>query len=244
MFKAMWIKLALGGALVAALLGAGVVTAHASGLFTGPATRPVPGAGLLRAEVVVAAKAIGVSEADLRTAITTNQQTIAQVAQAHNVAPQAVVDAVVQDLTAKAQARPAWATATADQKAKVLQNIKDRAGVFVNNTGQVVQRVRDAVQARIAALLQQLRPHEIQVAAQTIGVTPAELRTAIRGGKTIAQVAQAHGKTADAVITAISSDVMTKLQARPFWAGLSDQQKANVTTRVHNVATRWVNGTR
>lgn len=76
-------------ALVLGLLG-GVIS-HAA------AAPPKPG----KTELGVAAQAIGVSETDL-TAAMKQGQSVAQVAQAHGVAPQTVIDALVADLTAKA----------------------------------------------------------------------------------------------------------------------------------------------
>ena len=89
----------------------------------------------LKGEFALAAKTIGISPADLKAAIK-NGQTVAQVAQAHNVQPQTVIDALVKDITAKVQARPAWAKLTADQQAKLIARITDRVTHFVNNTGK------------------------------------------------------------------------------------------------------------
>ncbi len=82
----------------------------------------------------VVAKAIGISEADLKTALA-GGQTVAQVAKAHNVPLQTVIDALVADGNSELQAQVANGSITqaqADaQKAAVVQRATDQAnGTF------------------------------------------------------------------------------------------------------------------
>jgi len=78
----------------------------------------------------VVAKAIGISEADLKTALA-GGQTVAQVAKAHNVPLQTVIDALVADGNSELQAQVANGSITqaqADaQKAAVVQRATDQA---------------------------------------------------------------------------------------------------------------------
>ena len=67
--------------------------------------------------------------------------------------------------------------------------------------------------------------------AKTSSVTEADLKTALKGGQTVAQVAQAHNVSPQTVIDAVVNDITAKAQARPGWAKLSDTQKTNFTTR-------------
>jgi len=82
----------------------------------------------------VVAKAIGISEADLKTALA-GGQTVAAVAKAHNVALQVVIDALVADGTGELAAQVASGSITQAQadamKAQVLQRATDQAnGTF------------------------------------------------------------------------------------------------------------------
>ena len=82
----------------------------------------------------VVAKAIGISEADLKTALA-GGQTVAAVAKAHNVALQVVIDALVADSNSELAAEVAAGTITQAQadamKAQVLQRATDQAnGTF------------------------------------------------------------------------------------------------------------------
>jgi hypothetical protein len=73
------------------------------------------------------------------------------------------------------------------------------------------------------------------VVATAIGITEADLRTALHGGQTIAQVAQAHNVTADAVIAALVADQQSRLDkavaAGTITQAQADQRKADATTR-------------
>ena len=143
-------SLLVGGVAGAAILGplsataasptpTSVVTPAASpGADTGhPDGRGGPG-GFGHTEAVsdtsVVAKAIGISEADLKTSLA-GGQTVAAVAKAHNVPLQTVIDALVADGTSELAALVASGSITqaqADaQKAVILQRATDQAnGAF------------------------------------------------------------------------------------------------------------------
>ena len=97
--------------------------------------------GRMTAEAVtdtsVAAKAIGISEADLTTALN-GGQTMAAVAKAHNVDPQKVIDALVADGQSELDAAVKAGTMTQAQadaeKAEVTQRATDQGnGTFGNH---------------------------------------------------------------------------------------------------------------
>src|SRR5215203_3523479 len=55
--------------------------------------------------------------------------------------------------------------------------------------------------------------HGFDAAAKYLGLTDAQLRTELESGKTLAQVAQAHGKTVDGLVDALVADFKTKIDA-------------------------------
>jgi hypothetical protein len=55
------------------------------------------------------------------------------------------------------------------------------------------------------------RGANMQVVADTIGITADQLRTGLEGGQTIAQIAEANGKTAQQVIDALVADATTRI---------------------------------
>lgn len=54
-------------------------------------------------------------------------------------------------------------------------------------------------------------PHSLATAATYIGITEAELRTELQTGKTLAEVAVAHGKTRDGLIAALSAEATKQI---------------------------------
>ena len=58
------------------------------------------------------------------------------------------------------------------------------------------------------------RQERLTTAAEAIGITADELKTALEGGQTIAQVAEANGKTVQSVIDALVAQATTDLTQR------------------------------
>ena len=155
--------------------------------------------------LAAAAKAIGITEDELRTELEAGK-TIAQVAEAHGVDVDTVIDAMVTEATA---------------------NIRDHITALVN--GQL-PRVREWGHFR-----EGLRADFAKV-ADTIGITTDELKTAIQGGQSLAQVAEAHGKTAQDVIDVLVADATAKIDAKVASGDITSdratQLKSNLTERI------------
>lgn len=141
-------SLLTGGALGTALLGGSVATAQSSSSSdpqstesdTPPALpdRPGPRRGPHgphgRLDLAVAANAIGISEADLKTALQSGQS-MADVAMANNVDPQTVIDALVADAQAKLAERVASGDITQAQADEISAGLVQRITDVVNHTG-------------------------------------------------------------------------------------------------------------
>ena len=83
----------------------------------------------------------------------------------------------------------------------------------------------------------------LRVAADTIGVSPAELKQAVQGGQTVAQVAEAKGVAAQQVIDAVVQAATTKID-EAVAAGTIDAQRAEtLKAKLPDAATRLVNET-
>lgn len=132
--------LLVGGIAGAVLLGPAIAAAQT------PSTSPSASAragtwpdhrmgGHLEAvsDTSVAAKAIGITEADLITALN-NGQTMAAVAKAHNVDPQAVIDALVADGKAELAAAVKAGTITQAQADAEQAEVVARVTAQVNGT--------------------------------------------------------------------------------------------------------------
>lgn len=70
--------------------------------------------------------------------------------------------------------------------------------------------------------------HGLDAAAAYLGLTDAQLRSRLNGGKTLAEVAKAENKSVDGLKTAMQKDVKTKLDAAVKAGRLSKDQEAQV----------------
>jgi hypothetical protein len=75
----------------------------------------------------------------------------------------------------------------------------------------------------------------VQVVAQTLGITPQQLRTEL-AGKSLAQVAQAHGKTGADVATALKNDAHQRIDQEVssgrLTADQGNQRKTAIDQRI------------
>lgn len=116
--------------------------------------------------------------------------------------------------------------------------------------GTITQAQADAV----IAAIQEARPDHgvrahrfglgvnLETAATAIGISTEDLRTALQGGQSLAEVAQANGVEVQTVIDAFVADLQTHLAARVASGDLTqaeaDEKLANATERI----TAMVNG--
>ena len=136
------------------------------------------------------------------------------------------VDAIVTALSTKPTTPPAAGTTGArPDKATML---KARLQTLVDD-GTLTSSQLDAVAAALEAARPMGGGHEgrghggargekrqemLTAAADAIGITADELKTAIEGGQTIAQVAEANGKSVQSVIDALVAQATTDLTQR------------------------------
>ncbi|MEO8229437.1 MAG: hypothetical protein ABI628_06710 [Chloroflexota bacterium] len=188
-------------------------------------------------DLSVVAKAIGISQSDLTTALQ-GGQTIAQVATAHNVDVQKVIDALVADgmdeLAAAVKAGTITQAQADARKAEVAQHATDQ----VNGTWRGGHSGRDGgFGARHEAV------SDLSVVAKAIGISQSDLTTALQGGQTIAQVATAHNVDVQKVIDALVADGMDELAAAVKAGTITQAQADARKAEVAQHATDQVNGT-
>ena len=192
---------ALAGGLGGALL-LGPASADSANTAASTASgRSVAAAAPCRGGLADLAEAIGISTDDLRAALR-DGQTLAEVAEANGVDPQQVVDLLVANGTERLDSAVAAGRidqATADERKAALP---DRAADLVNGE---LERHPHRHPGRAAA---------IRTAAEAIGIDADDLRTALRDGQTIAQVAEANGVDPQGAIDALvarSTERITKV---------------------------------
>ena len=81
-------------------------------------------------------------------------------------------------------------------------------------------------------------------AATYLGLTPDQLRTDLMGGKTLAEIATAQGKTADGLVSTLVSAVEKQLEAAVTAGRLTATQQQAIEKNLQQRIADLVNGTR
>lgn len=86
--------------------------------------------------------------------------------------------------------------------------------------------------------------HGLDAAASYLGLTESELRTELGSGKTLAQVAQAKGKSVDGLVDALVADAKEHLDAAVAAARLTQERADQVLANIRERVGAHVNGER
>ena len=169
----------------------------------------------------VAAETLGMTEDELRDALE-DGQTIAQVAEAQGVPVQDVIDALV-----------AAATERIDERvAEIKENLPERMTDLVNGELRFRRGPRAGLHKGVA----------LDVAAEAIGITEDDLRDAIEGGDSIADVAEANGVDVQEVIDALVARATERIDQAvadgDIDADEAEEKKANLTERISQLVER------
>lgn len=203
--------LAVGGALSAALaFGPGILSAQASAaaLFSGPAAAVVHHGGGGSGLIAATASVTGLTEEAVRTALQSGQ-TLTQIAEANGKTAAAVI----------AAARTALATRLAQSvtDGKLTQAEADAKLAAFDSTAEA--------QMTSTTLGEERGPRGgsgfgvrgggsqglVAATVTVTGLTEQDVRTALQSGQTLAQIAEANGKTADAVVAAARTALQAQL---------------------------------
>jgi len=82
---------------------------------------------------------------------------------------------------------------------------------------------------------------DLDAAASYLGMTEANLRTALEGGKTLAQIAEDRGKSVDGLVNALVDDAEAELAAAVKAGRLTDAQRDSILSGLEQRITRLVN---
>jgi hypothetical protein len=182
---------------------------------TAPGT-PAPdgwGAGHRKgAGLETAASALGMTAADLKTELESGKS-IAEVAKEQGVDEQVVIDALVKEATTKLE--------------EAIDNLPDRMTDLVERQGLPDRGPKGHPM---------MRHLELDTAAGAIGISTDDLRTALQGGQTIAEVATAHDvdpqKVIDAMVAKSDAVIDTAVKAGKVDADRAADAKANAKEHI------------
>jgi uncharacterized protein YidB (DUF937 family) len=156
-----------------------------------------------RAGLDAAAEALGMEVDELRTALR-DGKTIAEVAEERGVDVQAVVDAMVADATERIDQRVADGDLDADRAAELKEGLAERMTDVVNGEARFGHHRRGPGGGFGG----------VSVAAEALGMSAEELRTALRDGKTVAEVAEERGVDVQTVIDAMVAEASEDIEER------------------------------
>lgn len=223
-----------GGLAVASATASPKVSAPNSTTAAKPAAHAA-GRGGVRAQMrrlafTTAADTIGISPADLLKAMK-GGHSIADVAKAHGVEKQKVVDAIVTALDARIQQAVTSGRITSDQATKLEHAVATRAPKLVDATPTQLRRHKIVAGA-------------IDVSAKTIGVSPQALRQAIVSGQSVSQVATGHGVDPKTVVAALVTAGDARIDRAVANHHLDAARAAALKARLPQMAQRFVDFTR
>jgi hypothetical protein len=161
-------------------------------------TRILTGAALLTACASLALGASAATAAD-------KPSLVDQVAARLGVSPEQLRAAFRATLTARVDAAVAAGKLTPEQAAKLKQRIADAKGTGLG-VRQAFAKHRQALVRRIGAKRRGLGP-----AASYLGLTREQLRSELKSGKSLAQIAAAKGKTTSGLVAAMLAPLKQRL---------------------------------
>lgn len=195
---------------------------------------------IIRHALEVAAHTIGIDKADLLKELRAGK-TIAEVATSHHVDPQTVIDAIVNAAKDKIEAAQAAGKLTDEQAAKLEQRLPDAVAKLVNNKHQAKAGGKGKDGKRRPGVARKLARDGVKLAAETIGIEPADLMKELRAGKTIAEAATAHNVDPQTVIDALVQAAKDKIEAAKTAGKLTAEQASKLEEHAPERIARFVN---
>jgi hypothetical protein len=196
----------------------------AAGAATG-AKRPAQGA-LLKA----AAQYIGVARAELVKEARSGR-TLAQIAAAHGKSVDGLKAAMVAAMKTKLDAAVSAGKMTAQQRQAKLARAESLIDRIVN--GRISASKQRAGKSRL-----------LNVSARYIGVAPRALRAELKAGKSLAQLAAAHGKTLAGLKDALLGPLRARLDRAVASGRITSAQAQARLDRLSARIDRLINRTR
>jgi hypothetical protein len=174
-----------------------------------------------------AAKALNLSVDDLRSRLQ-DGKTLAQVAQEQNVDVQTVVDAMVADATAHIDQELQEGDLTAEEANERKANLNERMTRLVN-------------EGKPKGGGPHGRGPKHEAAAQALNLSVDELRSNLRDGKTLAQVAQEQNVDVQTVIEAMVAEATARIDQKVQEGDLTAEQANERKSELEERITRLVN---
>jgi polyhydroxyalkanoate synthesis regulator phasin len=150
------------------------------------------------------------------------------------ITPEKLRTAFRDALTARIDAAVKAGKLTPEQGAKLKERLADAKGLGLRLRGRLAQH-QNAFVHRI-----HVRAHRLGPVARYLGITPQELHTELRSGKSLAQVATAHGKTVEGLVDAITAKAKERLDKAVASGKLTRQRADEILARLTDAVEKAV----
>jgi transposase-like protein len=216
------------------------------GLGRGPAGPFGRGVFALGRNADAIASYLGITTDELRTELQSGK-TLAQIATAHGKTAAGLVDALYAEAKTKLDAAVKAGRLTSDQEQKALDGLKTMLTNMVDGTPPTLTPGIGPTFKFGFGLGRGAGPlafgRQSAAIASYLGITATELRTELQSGKTLAQIATAHGKTAAGLVDAMVAKTKETLDAAVKAGKLTAAQEQQILSNLKPMLTRLVDGT-
>ncbi len=173
---------------------------------------------------------LGISGEDLASQLR-DGATLAEVAEANGVATQTVIDYLVEQGQARIDAALEAGRITEEEAAEKSAGLVEKAEARVN--GEFSKRGHGKRGHKGAKL---------ETLSEVLGLEQDELRTELRSGATVADIAEEQGVSVDAVVDALVADMTERVEAAVEAGRMSEEEAAEKLEGAEDKATDFVNG--
>jgi DNA-binding phage protein len=185
-----------------------------------------------------AAEYLGMTQADLREALR-GGKSLAQVARDRGKSVDGLVDALMTNAEAKLDRAVEAGKLTEAEKREMLSGLRERLTELVNG------RFPEPPERRGFGFRHDGPgpfAMKFEAAAEYLGMTQADLREALRSGKSLAQVARDRGKSVDGLVDALVANAEAKLDRAVEAGRLTEAEKREMLSGLRERLTDVVNG--
>ena len=193
--------------------------------------RPSALVAALAAVAVLGIAAAGASAAD-------SPRLVDEVAARLGIAPDQLRAAFRDALAARIDAAVETGKLTPEQGARLKERLADAKGLGLMLRGRLAMKHPALVRALRA------RAHRLGPIAKYLGISRQELHTELRSGKSLAQIAVAHGKTVDGLVDAIVARARARLDTAVEKSRLTRQRADELLARLTDAVEQAVWRTR
>ena len=178
--------------------------------------------------------------AALKTALD-DDQTLAQIAESNGIEPQTVIDAMVAEMTAELDAKVDSGAITEERAAMIRTQLTEMVTGFVNE-GFDGERERRGHGKRSHDGFGRFDAAECGELATLVGAADcAALKSAMRGGQTLAQIAESNDIEPQTVIDAMVAEMSAEIDAKVDTGAITEERAARIRAQLTEMITGFVN---